>query len=36
MLLCYRLGRHWADGAEAPTLREGNPYVPAIRMRGLE
>ena len=36
MLLCYRLGRNWTDGAEAPTLREDNPYVPAIRMRGLE
>jgi Zn-dependent M28 family amino/carboxypeptidase len=33
--LLYMIGRHWADGAERPELLPENPYVPAIRMKGL-
>jgi len=34
--LVYRVGRHWADGAEPPSLLPDNPFVPALRMRGGE
>ena len=35
MNLYYAIGRHWADGAERPELLPDNPYIPAIRMKGL-
>lgn len=32
--LLWRLGRHWADGAPKPQLKEGNPYEATMRLFG--